>query len=201
MVLLGLQRFRSSEGEKKISELVKESQTSNRVTFGIDIVDKDIVEAVFIPEDSDPIPEMLIKSLGEPDNMIRVDFPHTILKDNKVTEAPILEHIVHFFPAAQVTAQFRTKIEDDFTQFDAINARDTKRLFLETGWSLPVDNVDVAPGKCIAFVTLAGWTSMELFEQNMQRKGFEDALQILLAWKAPWKMVSLKCPLPNRVLT
>lgn len=61
---------------------------------------------------------------------------------------------------------------------------------LATGWGTEdVEHEGIEGGKARCFYVARGWESMRAFEGLVSTEVYRDAVQILLGWKVPFKMV------------
>ncbi|OBT72691.1 hypothetical protein VF21_08798 [Pseudogymnoascus sp. 05NY08] len=104
--------------------------------------------------------------------------------------APVVEFVQNYFPASRVTPEFQKQVEEDFVRFDGIYKKGAKgNLSWASGWVLEDQEHESIKGemaKC--FFIARGWESMDCFEQSLQNDAYKEAIPILFAWNAPWKM-------------
>lgn len=135
-----------------------------------------------------------IKDLcGQPTSSYQVDLEESALGPGGAASAPYVEFVANYFPVSRLTPDFRAQVEADFAKFNGIcKSIAHGDLGLSTGWSVDeVDHQDVTDEKTKVFLIMRGWRSMEDFENITKHEKFEsEAIPILLAWKAPFKMVS-----------
>ena len=92
---------------------------------------------------------------------------------------------------------FRARIEADFAAFDAIVKRGARGdIGVAWGWvQEPLKPAGVAGGEeheeATGFVVVRGWESMQAFESVLKTEEYKEAIPLLLAWEAPFEMVSL----------
>lgn len=128
---------------------------------------------------------------GEPREVYHVALNRSAFGVEGPATANVVEYAQSYFPASRITPEFEKQIEEDFLRFDKIVKKDAKGdLGLAFGWTLEELDHDDIEGKARGFVILRGWESMEHFEQLVKGEAFKEAVAILYAWKAPFKMVS-----------
>lgn len=103
-----------------------------------------------------------------------------------------VEYAQNFFPASQVTPEFQKKIEEDFNKFDEMYREEARgNVGCAYGWTVEeVEHSDIkGPARC--FVVIRGWKDGHSFQKSVQTNAFKKAIQLLYAWKAPYKLVSV----------
>lgn len=113
------------------------------------------------------------------------------------TNGPVTANVVEFvqcyFPATRITSEFQNQIERDFSTFDEIFTQGAKGAgSLAWGWVVEEQEHEEIKGemaKC--FFVARGWESMDFFEQSVKTAAYKEAIPILFAWNAPFKMVSV----------
>ncbi|RQM04648.1 hypothetical protein DH86_00003757, partial [Scytalidium sp. 3C] len=88
------------------------------------------------------------------------------------------------------TPEFRKQIKEDFLKFDEIYSKGaTGNSSLAFGWLLEEQEHDENKGeKASCFFVIRGWESMDHFEQSVKHDAYKEAIPLLFAWNAPWKM-------------
>jgi hypothetical protein len=128
---------------------------------------------------------------GEPQNIFHVALNRSAFGPDGPATANVVEFVLNYFPASRVTPEFQKKVEEDFLKFDEIYSKGAKgSVGWAFGWVLEEqehENVKGEKAKCF-FVT-RGWESMDYFEQSVKNDAYKDAIPLLFAWDAPWKMV------------
>lgn len=141
--------------------------------------------------DSDmPGPIDIMQSVPRAD--FRVDFGASLFDAEGPATGKVVEYVQHFFPSSQATPAFRSKIEQDFCKFiEGFSQGGVPgRLGWKFGWTMEdLDHADIANENATSFIIVVGWRSMDDFERSIQREAFRTSIGILLAWKAPYKMV------------
>lgn len=137
-------------------------------------------------------------SLGAPANIFHVPFNtgSTFARSGPAT-SKIVEYVQSWFPISRVNLDFQREVEQDFVKFNEIFLKadlDRRPGSLAYGWVEELQTHADIPGeqaKC--FLITRGWEAMSDFEQSVQTEAYKEAIPILFAWKAPFKMVSLSC--------
>lgn len=174
--------------------LQSEERSSSQSTIaGLKVQDRNVVQ---LTSDAASLEERnlyrsLRSSCGEPKASLHVNFNNNALGSEGSATAPVLEVIANYFPASRVTPDFQQQIQADFEDFDRLcKTMANGDLGLSHGWS--VDEVDHQGEKSRPFFILRGWQSMQDFENlTAQEKFRQEAIPKLMAWKAPFEMVSL----------
>jgi hypothetical protein len=118
----------------------------------------------------------------------------------KPASAPIIEHVLITFPNSRMTPAFRARIEADFAAFDTIVKRGARGdISVAWGWVQESLESERATGteeqeeqeEATGFVVVRGWESMRDFENVLKTEEYKEAIPLLLAWEAPFEMVSL----------
>lgn len=131
-----------------------------------------------------------------PRKSFRVAFERSLFEAHAPATGKVVEYVQHFFPASQATPDFRARIERDFQEFtDGFSKGVEGRVDLIFGWTLDdVEHEEIKDDKATSFIIVVGWHSMEAFERSLQREEFKNSIRILIAWQAPYKMVSSMLP-------
>lgn len=158
---------------------------------GVQVQDRSIIQAIS-ESDNNPDSDLLRQlstSCGRPTDTYRVEVNRLALENGGPATSTFLEVVANYFPASQVTPDFRKQIEADFVQFDGIIKTVSEGDGgLAYGWS--VDELDHEGEATRPFFILRGWRSMQDFEALTKKEVFgKEAIPILMAWKAPFKMV------------
>jgi quinol monooxygenase YgiN len=128
---------------------------------------------------------------GEPRNIFHVALNGSAFGPDGPATANVVEFVQNYFPASRVTSEFQKKVEEDFLKFDEIYSKGaTGTVSWAFGWVLEEqehENIKGEKAKCF-FVT-RGWESMDHFEQSVKNDAYKEAISLLFAWNAPWKMV------------
>lgn len=129
---------------------------------------------------------------GKPDDIFHVSLDRSAFGPNGPATAQVIEFVQNFFPASRVTADFQKAVEKDFIRFDSIYKKGAKgNLDWASGWVLEEQEHESIEGeKAKCFFIMRGWESMDDFEKSVQNDAYKEAIPILFAWNAPWKMVS-----------
>lgn len=135
-----------------------------------------------------------------PNTDFRVAFDDSLFDTNGPATGKVVEYVQHFFSASEATPKFKTKIEQDFLTFNEGFSKGVQgRLGCFFGWTLAdVHHAEIENDMAKSFVIVVGWESMEAFEKALEREAFRSSIGILLAWKAPYKMVCSKFSLSGR---
>lgn len=130
-------------------------------------------------------------SCGKPDNVLHVPLNRSAFGPDGAATGPVVEFVQTYFPASRVTPEFQKRVEEDFERFDVIYRKGTKGdLSWASGWVLEDQEHESIQGeKAKCFFIARGWESMEFFDQSVQNDAYKEAIPILFAWNAPWKMV------------
>jgi hypothetical protein len=128
---------------------------------------------------------------GNPDAIFHVPLPHSAFSPDGPATAPVVEFVQSYFPASRATPEFQKQIEEDFVRFDGIYREGVKgELGWAFGWVAEELEHEGVEGKARCFLVMRGWESMECFEESVKHDKYKEAIPILFAWGAPWKMVS-----------
>ncbi|KFZ11349.1 hypothetical protein V501_04807 [Pseudogymnoascus sp. VKM F-4519 (FW-2642)] len=134
--------------------------------------------------------DSVCNSCGKPDDIFHVVLSRPAFGSDRPVAAPVVEFVQSYFPESRVTPEFQRGIEEDFARFDKIYKKGVKGdLGLSSGWVLEEqehENIEDEKAKC--FIIARGWESMDCFEQSVQNDAYKEAIPILFAWNAPWKM-------------
>lgn len=128
---------------------------------------------------------------GKPDDIFHVALNRSTFGPEGAATAPIVEFVQNYFPVSRITPEFQKQIEEDFVRFDGIYSKGAKGNFSwASGWVLEEQEHESIKGeKAKCFSIARGWESMDCFEQSVQNDAYKEAIPILFAWNAPWKMV------------
>ena len=129
----------------------------------------------------------------ESHNIFHVALDRSTFGLDEPATANVIEFVQIYFSASRVTSKFQKQVEEDFLRFDEIFSKGAKgNVSWAFGWVLEEqehENIKGEKAKCF-FVT-RGWESMDHFEQSVKNDVYKKAITLLLAWNAPWKMVSV----------
>jgi hypothetical protein len=109
--------------------------------------------------------------------------------------APIVEHVLISFPKSRATPAFRSRIEADFAVFNTIVKRGARGdIGVAWGWvQESLSHESLGEGEeAMGFVVIRGWESMRDFENVLGTEEYKEAIPLLMAWEAPFDMVSLR---------
>ena len=140
----------------------------------------------------------LRSSLGAPTNIFHVPFNtgSTFANAGPATSNTV-EYVQIWFPVSRTTPAFQQQIERDFIQFDETfnkAGQHPGQGRLAYGWVQEEQSHPDIPGEAAkSFLVTRGWEAMSGFEQSTQTEAYKEAIPILLAWEAPFKMVSPPC--------
>lgn len=131
-------------------------------------------------------------SCGKPGDIFHVSLNRSAFGPNGPATAQVVEFVQNYFPASRATPEFQKKVEGDFVRFDGIYKKGAKgNLDWASGWVLEEQEHESIKGeKAKCFFIMRGWESMDNFEKSVQNDEYKEAIPILFAWNAPWKMVS-----------
>jgi hypothetical protein len=106
--------------------------------------------------------------------------------------APVIEYVLIYFANSRITPEFRKRIEIDFAAFDVLAKKGARGdIGVASGWvdeSLTHESIqEPATGYLVA----RGWEAMEDFENVLKTVEYAEAIPLLLAWEAPFEMVSM----------
>ncbi|KAH8810793.1 hypothetical protein F5884DRAFT_668383 [Xylogone sp. PMI_703] len=161
-----------------------------QITSELDAV-QDNVDLETIVESSSFI-KALHNACGEPRNIFHVDLSRSAFGPDGLATANVIECVQNYFPASRVTPEFQKRIEKDFLKFDEIYSKGAKgNLSWASGWVLEEqEHRDIKGEKAKCFFVIRGWESMDHFEESLKNDAYKEAIPLLFAWNAPWKMVS-----------
>lgn len=176
-----------------ISNLKSSSQDT--FTLGADVKSKDI-QIISNSEDADdsksPLSTAATSALGKPHTTFHIQLDGPAFGPNGAATAKVIEHAQSWFPLSTATPDFQRKIESDFARFDKLFMPGTVgHVGMQSGWLVEEQTHPDLKEKAKSFICVRGWESMEMFQRSMsENEGFKEAIGILHAWKAPFKMVS-----------
>lgn len=149
----------------------------------------------------DPFVSSVRSSCGEPRDIFHVALNQSAFGPDGPANANVVEHVQNFFAASRKTPEFRKQIKEDFLKFDEIYSKGaTGNSSLAFGWLLEEQEHDENKGeKASCFFVIRGWESMDHFEQSVKHDAYKEAIPLLFAWNAPWKMVSMRSA-PSKVI-
>lgn len=166
---------------------------------GTHIKDPKVTQIILDRPDVDPRQE---HALGEPEHLKPVldmvgnsDRVYYVALDRPAfgpATANVVENVQVDFPASRVTPEFKQQIAADFDRFDRLFMEEAKpHRGFAIGWVLQQDKRGSEGDNLKSFFVVRGWNSHEDFESSTQIKAYKEAVPILLAWRASFKMVSL----------
>ncbi|KAH7143446.1 hypothetical protein EDB81DRAFT_934656 [Dactylonectria macrodidyma] len=129
-------------------------------------------------------------SFGEPHSIFHAAVSQSAFGPDGLATANATEFVRIYFPSSRVNPEFQKQIEEDFAKFDDIFKKGAKGdLSLAYGWVLEEqDHESIKGEKAKSFFVARGWESMEHFQQSVDNDNFKEAMPLLLAWNAPFKM-------------
>jgi hypothetical protein len=138
----------------------------------------------------------LRSSFGNPEKTFHIPFnTGSVFQTNGPATSNVVEYVQLWFPASRITADFQHQIEQDFMKFDDLFNSGGPRAgqgSLAYGWVQEEQtHADIPDEKAKCFFITRGWDAMSDFEQSLQTEAYQKAIPILLAWGAPFKMVSV----------
>jgi hypothetical protein len=155
--------------------------------LGTKIQDKSIIQLTTPPS------VRLPSSINNPIASYTVRFNVPFFGATNAGSAPVVEHVLITFPNSRITSNFRARIEADFAAFDNIVKRGAHGdLGVASGWvdePLTHESLDEA---ATGFVVVRGWEAMEDFENLLKTSEYAEAIPLLMAWEAPFEMVSFR---------
>lgn len=192
--------------EKAIHEarnVLKDIKIPGHVTLGIQVQDPSIFqitsewngtldhEELKANSEHTAFLKSVRSSFAEPQNMFRVAFKQPAFGPTGPATANVVEFVQIWFPASRVTPEYQEEIERDFIKFDHICKRAMKGdMGLAFGWVLEEqEHEDIKDEKAKCFFVARGWESMEYFERLVKDDAYKEAIPLLLAWSAPFKIV------------
>lgn len=193
----------SGSTEETIPKLVNAfaPQATGRFVVGTQIQDNHVIQVTSDWSNNTTVTaqngfEPALSSFGDQESDFTVALDRPAFGPNGVAEAKVLEFAQSWFPASQVTTEFKRKVEEDFERFDELFKIDVAgNLGFSMGWATEEqEHQDVNGEKTKSFIVVRGWETMSQFERSVQTENFKEAIQILYAWSAPFKMVRLTLP-------
>lgn len=143
--------------------------------------------------DSSPLLKTIGTLYGAPFNTFRVNLEQPVLGPAGLASANVVEFVLSYFPISRITPEFQKQVQGDFLKFDEVySPAATGSRGWASGWlegEQPHENFNGELTKC--FLVVRGWDSMKYFETSVKSEAYGKAIPLLLAWNAPWKMVSL----------
>ncbi|KFX94365.1 hypothetical protein O988_06343 [Pseudogymnoascus sp. VKM F-3808] len=129
-------------------------------------------------------------SCGTSDSIFHVPLTRSAFGTDGPATAPVVEFVQSYFPTSRATAEFQKRIEEDFVRFDEIYREGVKgELGWAFGWVIEEQEhggIEREKAKCL--LVMRGWESMDCFEESVKHDKYKEAIPILFAWGAPWKM-------------
>lgn len=130
---------------------------------------------------------------GEPQRILHVALSRSAFGPDGPATANVVEFAQSYFPASGATPEFQKQVEVDFLTFNEIYSTGAKGdLGWAFGWVLEEqehENIKDEKAKC--FLVMRGWESMGHFEQSVKTEAYKEAIPLLFAWNAPFKMVGV----------
>ena len=188
---------------------LKSAKAPQNLVLGISIADKstlqltsewhDVAAAETTPETSH-YRQTILQTLGTHKSTLHVSLhdkdESSAFSDRGPLASAVVEFVKIYFPAHKVDddAAFRAQIEADFEKFDAICGRVVRGTGgVRYGWVVEEqEHAEVEGRKCRCFLVARGWEDMGFFEEVLGTNEYKEAVQILLAWAAPWEMWHVK---------
>ena len=130
---------------------------------------------------------------GEPQPIFHVPLNQPAFGPSGPATANVVEYVQVYFPTSLITLSFQRQIEEDFVRFDEIFKKGSKGdVGLAFGWVLEEQEHEKIEGeKAKCFFITRGWESMDCFEESVKHDAYKEAIPLLLAWNAPFKMVGV----------
>lgn len=135
----------------------------------------------------------LRSSLGSQHQVFHAALSRPALGLDGPATAPVVEFVQTYFPVSHATPAFQQQIEADFLKFESIYVKGVKgELGWTKGWVLEeLEHEDIKDENARCFFVVRGWKSMRDFEESVKHEAYKESIPILLAWGAPFMMVSL----------
>ncbi|KAF2124338.1 hypothetical protein P153DRAFT_301958 [Dothidotthia symphoricarpi CBS 119687] len=132
-------------------------------------------------------------SFGSPASTFHVSFSQSMFGLGGPASANVIENVQIYFPTSQVTPEFQKQIEQDFAKFNEIVMRGSQGdVGLATGWvQEEQEHKDITEEKAKCFFVIRGWESMAYIEELTKQEVYKEAIPLLLAWNAPFKLVRI----------
>lgn len=196
----------SDERIQKLVQAITKENLSVHFVLGTGYRDKNVFQVIFqrqgdIPNTSnEPVPESssFAKAIGSIDdaplNTFHVNLDHSVFGKTGPATPKVVEYVLSYFPVSRINSAFQKQVEEDFVKFDeiyspaAIGSHGWASGWVEEEQHHPNNNGELA--KC--FFVMRGLDSMSHFESSVETEAYQKAIPLLLAWNAPWKMVSTK---------
>ena len=145
--------------------------------------------------EKDPFIDNLRTSLGTPTSVFHTTFnTGSTFANSGPATSNVIEYVQIWFPVSRITTNFQQEIEQDFVKFDEIFNKAGPHAgqgSLAYGWVQEEQtHADIPNEKAKCFFVTRGWEAMSGFEQSVQTEAYKEAIPILVAWGAPFKMVS-----------
>jgi hypothetical protein len=184
---------------------LQEVKTPKQFVIGTHVQDKSAVQITAEWDDDEgsksisertPFTNSLRSCLGKPTNIFHIPFnTDSTFSTSGPATSNIIEYVQIWFPVSRINPYFQRKIEQDFVKFDEIFNRAGSHEgqgSLAYGWVQEEQtHADIPGEKAKCFLVTRGWEAMSGFEQSVQTEAYKEAVPTLLAWEAPFKMVSL----------
>ena len=182
---------------KKAAKVLKGVNTPGHFILGTQIQDKGAIQVISEwadvehPSEFEKFIKNVSATCGEPQSIFQVSLNRPALGPNGPASANVVEYVQVSFPTSLVTPEFQAKIEEDFSRFEEIFRKAAKGdSGLVVGWVVEEQEVEGVDGeKARCFFVVRGWESMERFEESVKHDAYKEAVPILFAWNAPFKMV------------
>lgn len=132
-------------------------------------------------------------ALGSPLTSYTVNFNNPFFGPNNPGSAPVVENVLITFPNSRITPEFRTRVENDFAAFDLLAKKGAKGdIGVAWGWvEESLKHESLGAEEATGFFVVRGWETMGDFENVLATPEYAEAIPLLLAWEAPFEMVSL----------
>lgn len=197
----------SDERIQKLIQAITKENLSVHFVLGTGCQDKNVVQVIFQRQDdtsstaNEPVSESssFAKAIGSiydaPLNTFHVNLDHSVFGTAGPATPKVVEYVLSYFPISRIHPEFQKQVEEDFIKFDeiyspaAIGNHGWISGWVEEEQHHPDNNGELA--KC--FFVMRGWDSMGHFESSVKSEAYQKAVPLLLAWNAPWKMVSMLC--------
>jgi hypothetical protein len=184
---------------QKAVNALKGAKIPRHFVFGTQVQDKGAVQITSeldgVNVETTPESSSFVNNLrsvyGEPQNNFHVSLSQSAFGPDGPATANVVEYVQTYFPTSLVTPSFQKQIEEDFFRFDEIYSKGAKgTVSWAFGWVLEeLDHEGIKGEKAKCCFVMRGWESMGLFEESVRNGAYKEAIPLLLAWKAPWKMV------------
>ena len=194
MAVLEIQQFNNKSSVLDDQKNDQQDAGTENIAIGTDVKDPSLVQITSQPDESfsDSI-NSIVTALGKADKTIKVAIDKPAFQPKGPGQGKVVEFVQSTFAASRVTPEFKQKIKEDFLKFESIFSREPIPGAWDwtVGWTTEdADHEAIQGEKTRSFVVIRSWDSMAVFQAAMGSEAFKEAIPILSAWQAPYKMVS-----------